>query len=345
MDEIFEKAKEKKVKYRGPIYAMTFGFVITCFITIFLDTLFGYMAIILFPFLVLPYFIAMQMTIMQLDNLPFNRKTFNSAMRLGFFPNCRIPFRTLANVLLALLIYALVSSLTLGILYLTPSYNDYISQLILVIQNSDAQNIYSNISAFANSNIETYNFVMYLTTTIGYGAGFMFFVYKMLHNALYALCRVSASLPNGKDKPIFKDVFPHYKKQYYKIIFSKEWYKIILIPLLFAGGVVLCYFTNLLNFAIPVSCALSVVGIAILLPDLLLIQENTYAVMFDELSASNFTNMNKIYKQMRSSDNLTEEQKQELDNFINHLKDVIDGEKNNNENKDKDDKDDNNKNE
>ena len=47
---------------------------------------------------------------------------------------------------------------------------------------------------------------------------------------------------------------------------------------------------------------------------------------------------------MRSSDNLTEEQKQELDNFINHLKDVIDGE-NNNENKDKDDKDDNNKNE
>ena len=53
--------------------------------------------------------------------------------------------------------------------------------------------------------------------------------------------------------------------------------------------------------------------------------------------------MNKIYKQMRSSDNLTEEQKQELDNFINHLKDVIDGEKNNTEHKD--DKDDNDKNE
>ena len=107
----------------------------------------------------------------------------------------------------------------------------------------------------------------------------------------------------------------------------------------------MCYFTNILNFAIPVSCALSVIGIAVLLPDLLLIQENTYAAMFDELSAGNFTNMNKIYKQMRSSDNLTEEQKQELDNFINHLKDVIDGEKNNNENNDKDDKDDNNKNE
>ena len=48
MDEIFEKVKEKKVKYRGPIYAMVFGFVITCFITIFLDTLFGQLFYFLF---------------------------------------------------------------------------------------------------------------------------------------------------------------------------------------------------------------------------------------------------------------------------------------------------------
>lgn len=343
MDEVFKKAKEKKAKYRGSIYAMIFGFVVICLVTIFLDALIGYMAIILFPFLVLPYFIAMQMSIIQLENIPFNRNNFNLSMRLGLFPNCRIPFRTLANAFIALLIYSVTSLLVFAILYLTPTYKDFISQLLNVLQNSDTQNVFDNLSSLANSNIETYNFVMYLTSSIGYGVGFMYFIYKMLHNALYALCKTSASLPNGKNKPVFKDVFPHYKKQYYKIVYGKEWYKIILIPILFALGIVICYFTNKLAFGIPVACALSVIGIAILLPDLLLIQENTYAVMFEELSAYNFTNMNKMYETMRSSDRLTEEQKQELDNFINHLKDVIDGEKNNNENKD--DKDDNNKNE
>ena len=70
MDEIFEKVKEKKVKYRGPIYAMVFGFVITCFITIFLDTLFGYMAIILFPFLKARLAISKLLTILSSPLIP-----------------------------------------------------------------------------------------------------------------------------------------------------------------------------------------------------------------------------------------------------------------------------------
>ena len=162
-----------------------------------------------------------------------------------------------------------------------------------------------------------------MSSAISYGLAFMFFVYKMLHNALYALCKTSASLPNGKDQPIFKDVFKKYSRAYYKTYYKNEWYKVALIPLFYVVGILLAYFLDLKALNLVFGVSLSLVALVILLPDLMLYQEKTYASMFEELSKRNFTNMQKVYSDIKGQANLSEEQEKALEDFMNQLENAM----------------------
>lgn len=340
MDKLFDLAKQKKSKQRQFLYAMTFGFVIVALLVAFLDSLVSYSAIIFVPFLVVPFFIAVQMMYLQLENEPFSSKLFYRIFRVGMSPMLRSSYRTIKNALFAVLINFVLSSIILGIFYLIPNYHQFILDLFEVIQANYGDTLNDALNTFAKANLQQYNTVFYITNAISYGVSFMYFAYKMLHNALYALCKNAASLPNGKNQPIFNEVFSKYKKVYYKNYYKHQWYKVLLVPIFYTLGALVAYFTDKLALSNWFGSSFAITAIGILLPDLLGYQEQAYIYFFNELSSKNFINMQKIYSDIENNLDLTKEQHDALQNLLNQLKETVEEEKKKHE-KEKEDKDNN----
>lgn len=324
MQEVYIEAKKKKKKFYPMIFAMLFGFFMVCLLTAVLDILFPAFVIVLFPLLILPYFIAMQMTLIQLDVQEFSRKNFYRLFFVGLTPMIRRAFSALKNVLLACLIYFLTTQLALFVFGLIPEYSDLMVQFTnsVALGGSNVNDVVNTIMNNYQNN-ELWNNMIFISSSIAYGIAFMFFVYKMLHNALYALCKTSASLPNGKGQPVFKEVFKRHSRAYYKTYYKNEWYKIALVPIFYALGVVLAYFLDKKAFNLVFGVSFSLIAIVILLPNLMLYQEKTYASMFEELSKRNFTNMQKVYSDIKGQANLSEEQEKALEDFMNQLENAI----------------------
>lgn len=323
MQEVYREAKNKKKKQYTVILAMLFGFLMIGLLTILLDFLFSFSAILLFPFLILPYFIAMQMTLIQIDVQEFNRRRFYRMFAIGLSPLVRKSFSALKNVLIAVIIYYLTSQASMIIFGLFPKYSEVIKQLNESVANSGNILNISNTINDAIQNNELLKNMIFISSSIAYGLAFMFFVYKMLHNALYALCKTSASLPNGKKRPVFNEVFKKYSKQYYKTYYKKEWYKVALVPIFYAGGILLAYFLDLPGLNLLFGVTLAFIAIVILLPNLMLYQEKTYVKMFEELSKRNITNMQKVYSDLKDQANLTKEQEAALEDFMKQLENAV----------------------
>ncbi|MCH5179952.1 MAG: hypothetical protein J1F32_01910 [Erysipelotrichales bacterium] len=324
MQEVYMEAKKKKKKFYPMIFAMLFGFFMVCLLTVVLNILFPAFVIVLFPLLILPYFIAMQMTLIQLDVQEFSRKNFYRLLVVGLSPMIRRSFRVLKNALLACLIYFLAMQVSMFIFGLIPEYSELMTELTksIALNGSNINNVIDTITNNYQNN-ELWTNMIFISSSIAYGLAFMFFVYKMLHNALYALCKTSASLPDGKDQPIFKEVFKRRSRAYYKTYYKNEWYKVVLVPLFYILGVVLAYFLERKALNLVFGISFSLVAIVILLPSLMLYQEKTYASMFEELSKRNFTNMQKVYSDIKGQANLSEEQEKALEDFMNQLENAM----------------------
>ncbi|MCH5171889.1 MAG: hypothetical protein J1F31_03555 [Erysipelotrichales bacterium] len=320
MQDVYLEAKRKKKKYYAIILAMLFGFLMLTLLTVLLDYLLPFSTIILFPFFILPYFIAMQMMLIQIDVQEFNNKTFYRLFRIGLSPLIKMSFGTLINVLLAILIYYLVNQVSIIVFVLLPQNSGLITQLIesMEIEGITFKEMYDIFYGFIQ-NSESWKQMIFISTSIAYGAGFMFFIYRMLHNSLYALCKTSASLPSGRNKPVFKEVFKKYSRYYYKTYYKHEWYKVALVPIFYAGGVLLAYYLNLQVLTLVIAPSLALVAVTLLLPNLLLYQEKTYVMMFHELSKKNYTNMQKVYTDLKGQANLNKEQEKALDEFMKQL--------------------------
>ena len=324
MQDVYLEAMKKKKQYRAVVLAMTFGFLMVGLLTVLLDYLLPFSAIILFPFLVLPYFIAMQMTLIQIDVQEFKNKNFYRMFLVGISPIVRRSFGLIKNILFAVLIYYLASQATMLIFGLIPQYSSLMSQLneSITIENASFAELYNTVIDIVQNN-EVWKNAIFISTSISYGAAFMFFIYETLHNSLYALCKNSASLPNGRNKPVFKEVFKKYSRDYYKTYYRKEWYKVILVPIFYIGGILLAYFLDLPNLNIILGTAFAVIAIVLLIPNLMLYQEKMYVKMFDELSKKNFSNMQKVYSDLRGQVNLTKEQENALEDFMKQLEDAV----------------------
>ncbi len=339
MQEVYNEAKGKKKRYYTVVLAMLFGFLMIGLLAVILDFLLPYTIIILFPFVIMPYFLAMQMTLIQLDTQEFNRKNFYRMFALGISPLSRRAYSLLKNILLTLLIYFLALQAVTFVLGLMPQYSELMNEIKEAIAGSGTNfnDIYITINGYLQNN-ELLKNIIFISSSVAYGVSFMFFVYRILHNALYALCKVSASLPDGHNKPVFKEVFKKYSKDYYKVYYKNEWYKVALVPLFYIGGVVLAYFTGLLGLYVVFGAGFAFIAIIILLPNLMLYQEKTYARMFEDLSKANLSNMKKLYSDLKDQTNLTAEQEKALEDFMKQLENAVKNkEDSNNENKNSDD--------
>ena len=329
MNEVLERMSEKKKKYRPQILAMVFGFVILAFLAIVLDQFLSFSAIVVFPLVVFPYFISMQMMLLQIEQREFSRRNFKSYYFAGLSPMVRKAYSPLINALLAVLIYLLSSILIFVIFYCMPSYNDVFSEMIKGMSRySNTSDMYNYLAAFVNEHDEIFYLLFLVSNGISYGFAFMFFIYKISHNALYGLCKAGLNLPNGKNRPVFKETFVKYKKQYYLTFYKHNWYRVILVPLFYGFGVYLSTLINQTHLWMMFGSGFAIIALAILLPNLLLFQEQTYVMMFDELSKKNFKNMEKIYDNFRNNANLSEEQSKALDEFIEGLRKTIDDSQN-----------------
>lgn len=323
MHEVFQNAKEKKKTYRSAIYAMVLGFAIVCLAAVLLDAFLPFSAFVIFPFFVLSYYVAMQMMITQLGRMEFSRSQFKTFKRMTTFSTIlRSPYKSLFHVVMAALIKYFLTFLIIAIFLNIPAYHDFIVEFSKIVFSLDGRNVNDAIMAFAKANQEQYNFVFFITDSVSYGVAYLYFMFMMLHNGLYALCENNVYTQSG-NKSVFLRVFKKYKGSYYKLVFAKEWYKILLILILFAGGFVLAYFLGLLNYGVPIATGLSVIGVCLLLPDLLLFQEQTCIVMQKELQEHKRNDIQKQYNDI--SDKLNEDQKKELDAFIDNLNKTLNG--------------------
>lgn len=336
MKEVYQKAMQKKKKYHHELYAMTFGFAVLVLLAVLVDSLVSFAAFIFFPLFVVPYFISMQTMSLQLEEFGFDRRRFNGIKRMATLSSMlRSGFKSLSTVLVAVCINFVATIIIFSIFDFIPQYHEFIQEFIKIIQ--DGENFYANLEVVAKEYNAQYNFVMYLTQAVSYGLAFGFFVFKMTNNSLYALCKNNASLPSGRNAPVFKDTFEKYKKEYHKMFISKEWYKILLIGVCYIIGAISFYYLKLLNFGIPFATALALIAYCFLVPDIIVVQEQMYIYMFDELSQRNATNMQKMFDDIKDKQILNDEQQEELDKFINNLREKLNQKKDDDDDNDKSD--------
>lgn len=337
MKEVLQLAMQKKKKYYATIIAMVFAFFVVLLLSTFLSFWLEYLIILLFPLLILPFFIAMQMTMIQLDTMEFSAKKFNRMIMVGMSPMLKKPFRTLKTVLLSFLLFIAFTYLSFLIASYIPYYKDYIAEIINISLNNTGVDMYNAIITYMQTNTEMTQALMFFVSSISYGIAFFFFIFKMLHNALYALCKNSASLPDGHNQPVFKETFKKYAKQYYRQYYLHEWYKVLLVPVLYALGIYVSYLIEKPTYNLFFATIFALIGVVILLPNLMLYQEQTYVLMFEELSTRNFSNMQKIYSDLKGQANLTQEQTDALDDFIKQLEEAIKTKDQDDKKEDKDD--------
>lgn len=343
---IEETLKQRQKKYYGKVLAVSLCVGAIVLAIVFLQWLIersyiGFTMILAFPLVVIPLIACAIVATTRICHEPdYNFRTFYSFYVVGLSPQMRTSFRLLVTLLKSLLIMFVINIVGFAIIYYIPTLRDAINEFMAQIDGANIIDTTYRFMDFLTS--EPFYTPYMILTNVSFGVSLIYFVYSILSKCLYANCKINAMLPNGRNMPVFKEVFSKYRKVYYQTLLKYNWYYYV-VPIL---GYIL---SIILSFVFHFELYGTIIGVLVLIillipcmPNLLILNDIMYEIMGAELQIKNASFITDILSKFNGDSNLSEEQKREIDKMLNDLSkrkdDVIDGEFKENPHNDSDDK-------
>lgn len=324
IEALLDRARIKRKRIYRDALMMSISVGAITLLAVLINLLMSYSIIILFPILVVPFLICTMIGTMRISmEKDYSFRSYHKFYFVGLSPTVLSGFKLFSTYFKALLIAFIAIALGMGVLFLIPEYKDLMNELADLLRNGTAVEYINIMNEFISNHEAVMGPAVDIIFAIGEGVAIFYFMFVFFKRLLFVFAKVNALLPEKSGYKIFNKVFSKHRRKYYKGLLKFTWFSPVFIPLVYLLGAAIAFYTERGLLMSSLGIMLVILTLIPLLPSILIYNEEIYGEISNELQVQNSEFLLKVLEEVKSRDNLTPEQKEELLKILGPLKDNL----------------------
>ncbi|MFA7378124.1 MAG: hypothetical protein WC014_01185 [Bacilli bacterium] len=320
---IAKKAFQTYRKYLASKLAIALSFTVFVLASLAIGLFGSYLFILLVPIIILPIYICLQLANSSFaKGMPLSQKNFFAFYKVAFTPTLNGAYQVISSFLKAALIYFGFSFLVVFVML----------QVYLTNDASFAQELQSITTLVANGNYQdallayeenaTILFVSTIASLISGGFSLLAFMHFIGRNSIVPHLALSmAALPGKIAYSVHRQGLKVFKREFNGDYYRSSWLAAPIILIGFTGGVLATYFfTNNTYLILLSGFAGAFILLTPFLPYYLDVIEELFNKYKDRYLKVSINQATRVYEEIKIAQEMSEEQRKELDKLINDLK-------------------------